>query len=422
MRSLIFSAFRYEWRRMAGHRGFWFWSLFGVPFLLPALLGLVAVLIAVAHVGPPKPVPTDPAARAIPLLDQWAPPLQSALEAQGVETRRVDAPADLDRAPLALLARRDGDGSQHLVVRVAPDRARSPARLLEQSEAAVEAYQRQRVATLLDPLPLSEAERAAIERRPTVALQWPSRASDRRLVVLVAIFWSSLILLPYLQLARAGSSSVVNDRLGGLLIGVSSGLLSPRGWAVSRWMVLAALGVVLVAYYALLLFGWMWAYSHLADRLVEAGLIERLSTHQATQARFALIELVAAWRSLSWIQWGPLLGLALVQSVTIAALLLLGSSLASSVASSRIFELIPFSLVFFLPFLVLGTVGRDFAMPSAFATGLNSVLAMAAVLREGPATLALPLVLLANLGWTVLALESASRRASQESFLAPAGA
>lgn len=265
------------------------------------------------------------------------------------------------------------------------------------------------------------AERSALSSEPALTLDHLARPLDRRLVVLVALAWSSLLLLPYFQLARAGSASIVNDRLGGLLLGVSSGLLSARGWVFSRWLVLAALGSALVLYYAALLLVFMWGYCALADRLVSGGLIEQLSSGQAEQARFALVEFISAWREVSWTTLLPMLLLALVQSATMAAILLLGSTLSSGIATSRLFELVPFALMFFLPFLALGSVTGAEVGSAVVITGLNTVFALAAVLRAGPIEVGLPATVVAvNLLWLALSLEFAARRARQESFLAPA--
>jgi Na+-transporting methylmalonyl-CoA/oxaloacetate decarboxylase gamma subunit len=427
--SLIFAAARYEARRFLSHKAYILWSLVVVPFVLPIVLGFVTVLLAVSLRGPPKPVVTSAAAPTLALLDQWSPQLAPWLAAEGVVTvpfaagAQVELESDLraGRRPFALLALRDPTGQQTLVVRVAPDESRPPSRLLEQAQAAIQAYQRNRLANALAPLSLSQAEQVSLATAPTLTLDQLARPLDRRLVLLVALAWSSLLLLPYFQLARAGSASIVNDRLGGLLLGVSSGLLSVRGWILSRWLVLAALGAALVLYYAALLLVFMWGYGALADRLVSAGLIEQLSSGQAEQARVALIEFVAAWRDLSWTTLLPMLLLALVQSATVAAILLLGSTLASGVSASRLFELVPFALMFFLPFLALGNVGSADLSPAVMLTGLNTVFALATVLRDGPIDMGLPVAVVAvNSLWLALSLEWAARRARRESFLAPA--
>lgn len=98
--------------------------------------------------------------------------------------------------------------------------------------------------------------------------------------------------------------------------------------------------------------------------------------------------------------------------------MLLGTTLSGSVAASRLFELVPFSLVFLFPFLALANVGSVALGPVALLTGLNSVLVIAAVLRDGAgAALLYGVVLLANLGWVALALEWAARRAAADSFV-----
>jgi hypothetical protein len=110
-----------------------------------------------------------------------------------------------------------------------------------------------------------------------------------------------------------------------------------------------------------------------------------------------------------------------VQAATLAALAAARLDASSSVAGSRLFELLPFALAFILPFLALGGIGEAALGPPVLLTGLNSLIAISALLRDGlGATSLYAIVLLANLAWLALALEWAARRARSEGFLAPA--
>jgi hypothetical protein len=433
VRRLILAAVRYEWRRLTSQRRFFFWALIGIPFVLPIGLGLVTLLLALSVLGPP------PAARvagqpAVVLIDEWSPPLGPALAGAGVGTRppRIGtaAPDSLDaelrdgRAAAVLYARRDASGEQALRLRVASPQAAVPTRLREQIDAALAAYQTDRLASALSPLALGPAERAALTARPRLAIESTAPSTDPTRLLLVAVAWSALIVLPYMQLARSSAAAVVSDRLSGVLLGVAGGLLSARGWVLARWLVLARLALILVLYYAGLIALMLWGYAALADRLVEGGILEQFGSAQRESVRFALVDLVAALRALTVSDVLPVLALGIVQAATLAALLLLGSTLAGSVAGSRLLELVPFALAFLLPFLALSGIASATLGPPALVTGLNSLVAMASLWRDGVAAAAptLLVVLLANAAWLALALEWASRRAGSEAFLAPASA
>ncbi len=432
MRRLILAAVRYEWRRLTSQRRFFFWALIGVPFLLPLGLGLVTLVLALSVLGPP------PAARvagepAVVLLDEWAPPLGPALAAAGVATRppRISpgGPESLDTelrdglAAAVLHARRDVSGEQALRLRVASAQASVPTRLREQIDAALSAYHADRLASALSPLALGPAERAALTAPPRLAIESTAPSSDPTLLLLVAVAWSALIVLPYMQLARSSAAAVVSDRLSGVLLGVSGGLLSARGWVLARWLVLARLAVILVLYYAALIALMLWGCAALADRLVEAGILEQLGSAQRESARFALVDLVASLRALTVSDILPVLALGIVQAATLAALLLLGSTLAGSVAGSRLLELVPFALAFLLPFLAFSGIAAATLGPPVLLTGLNTLVAIASLWRDGVAAApTLLAALLANAAWLVLALEWAARRAGSEAFLAPASA
>ena len=431
MRGLIRSAVRYEWRRLTSQRRFFFWALVGIPFLLPIGLGFVTLLLALSVLGPPRPahLASDP---AVVLLDQWSPSLAPALSSAGLVTRpprssaadTAGLEADLDEGVAAVLhARREASGEQSLVLLVSSPQSTIPSRLLEQLKAGLETYHGDRLASALAPLALSPPERASLIAPPRLTVQSNAPRGDPTLLIVVAIAWSGLIILPYMQLARSGAAAVVSDRLAGLLLGVSGGLLSARGWVLSRWLVLARLAAILVLYYAALLALFLWGYAAMAERLLSAGILESLSTAQRESARFALVDLVAVLRDLSMFQVLPVIALCIVQAATLAALLLLGSTLATSVAGSRLFELLPFALAFVIPFLGLSSIASIGPGPPAILTGLNSLIAIAALWRDGMhAAPTLLLVLLANLAWLGLALEWASRRAGSEAFLSPASA
>lgn len=432
MRGLISSAVRYEWRRLTSQRRFFFWALVGMPFFLPIGLGFVTLLLALSVLGPPRPAHLA-AEPAVVLLDQWSPAVGPTLAAAGLVTRppRATAPdtATLDAelrdgwAAAALHARRDASGEQSLVLRVASPQPTAPSRLLEQIEAGLQTYQADRLSRALAALPLPPPERAALLVPPRLTVESTAPRSDPTLLIVVAIAWSALIVLPYMQLARSSAAAVVSDRLAGLLLGVAGGLLSARSWVLARWLVLARLAAILVLYYAALLALFVWGYAALADRLVSAGILELLGTAQRESARFALVDLVAVLRDLSMFQVLPVIAMCIVQAATLAALLLLGSTLATSVAGSRLFELLPFALAFVIPFLGLSTIASIGPGPPAFLTGLNCLIAIAAVWRDGmEAAPTLVVVLLANFAWLALALEWAARRAGSEAFLAPASA
>ncbi len=430
MRGLIRSAVRYEWRRLTSQRRFFVWALVGIPFVLPIGLGFVTLLLALSVLGPPRP-PQLAGEPAIVLLDQWSPAVGPALSAAGLVTRppraiasdtaSLDAELRDGRAAAALHARRDPAGEQSLVLRVSSPQPTVPSRLLEQLEAGLQTYQADRLSQALAALP--PPERAALIVPPRLTVESTVPRPDPTLLIVVAIAWSGLIILPYMQLARSSAAAVVSDRLAGLLLGVSGGLLSARGWVLARWLVLARLAAILVLYYAALLTLFVWGYAALADRLVSAGILELLGTAQRESARFALVELVAVLREMSLAQVLPVIALCFVQAATLAALLLLGSTLATSVSGSRLFELLPFGLAFVIPFLGLSGIASSGLGPPAFLTGLNSLIAMAALWRDGSAAAQTVLVvLLANAAWLALALECAARRAGSEAFLAPAAA
>jgi hypothetical protein len=418
VRGLIRSAVRYEWRRLTSQRRFFVWALVGIPFVLPIGLGFVTLLLALSVLGPPRP-PQLAGEPAVVLLDHWSPALGPALAAAGLVTRppraiasdtaSLDAELRDGRAAAALHARRDPAGEQSLVLRVSSPQPTVPSRLLEQLEAGLQTYQADRLSQALAALP--PPERAALIVPPRLTIESTVPRPDPTLLIVVAIAWSGLIILPYMQLARSSAAAVVSDRLAGLLLGVSGGLLSARGWVLARWLVLARLAAILVLYYAALLTLFIWGYAALADRLVSAGVLELLG------------DLVAVLRDLSLSQVLPVIALCFVQAATLAALLLLGSTLATSVSGSRLFELLPFGLAFVIPFLGLSGIAASGLGLPAVLTGINSLIAIAALWRDGSgAASTFLVVLLANVAWLALALEWAARRAGSEAFLAPANA
>ena len=107
--------------------------------------------------------------------------------------------------------------------------------------------------------------------------------------------------------------------------------------------------------------------------LVAEGILNGLSENAALSAKAYLVDAVRIWRETSFLSFFLWLIVGVVQLSAACALVLWGSVTASSIAQYRLFELLPFAVVFLLPLIGLGALGTGINA-SAWAPGLNAVL------------------------------------------------
>lgn len=365
---------RLELLRVGRDRRFWFWSLVGVPILLPATVLVFA--FAMASFGTVESQVVRPVVATTATNQE----LLSDLHATGIDTRNFDDRAELVSALTA------GDFSVGLVdVSIEPGQPLSAtliavgqARQLpiyESLKSALERISLARRTKLMDSLDF-DGPSFDLLLQPIVIAE--ERAPDRLpsgLRQVVTLVWCALLLFPYLLLTWNGGSRAVTDRLSGYLAPLNSCSMSPWKWLVARWAALSVVGTALLFFSAALFALYMRAYSTFADWMVAEGALQSLSEQALLAARAYLVDAVAIWRNTSVLSFFLWLLVGAVQLSAASALVIWGSVKAATLAQYRLFELLPFTVVFLLPFLGMGALGSEIGS-SSWVPGLNTVLSI----------------------------------------------
>jgi hypothetical protein len=119
----------------------------------------------------------------------------------------------------------------------------------------------------------------------------------------------------------------------------------------------------------------MRAFGTIADMMVAEGVLQSLSEGASLKAQAYLVDAVRIWRDTSILSWSLWMLVGFFQLSAACALVLWGSVTASSLAQYRLFELLPFVVVFVVPMLGLGALGTGIN-GSAWVPGLNTVLSI----------------------------------------------
>lgn len=377
MRTLI----RLELLRVLRDRRFWFWSLVGVPVLLPALVVLLAFAMASTGTVEPKVVRTSVATTVTDevLLEELS---SAGLPVDRLESRDALSASITNREysvglvdvvfepgqPLQATLLSAGDGNQLPVYK--------------QLEDALHAIAKSRRAELIDDLsfdgpsfdlllsPIHVEEERVPDRLPS------------GLVPVVTLVWGALLLFPYLLLTWNGGSRAVTDRTSGYLSALNASAMPPWKWLTVRWLTLSIIAAGLLLYSSVLFGLYMRAFGSIADMLVAEGILEGLSEGASLKAQAYLVDAVRIWRETSFFSWSLWMLVGAFQLSAACALVLWGSVTASSLAQYRLFELLPFVLVFILPMLGLGALGTGIN-GSAWVPGLNTVLSIQYAISGG---------------------------------------
>lgn len=362
---------RLELRRIRRDKRFWFFALVGVPVLLPALVMMLA--FAMASFGTVEP--TKVRAQVATNVDST-----ELLEVLAAADLAYDSFASADDVRQALQA---GSHAIGLIgVDLQPGRPMT-ATVLTASKTSDSLHQGiretlrnfalSRRTELVESLdfdgPSFDLLLAPIELEQ-------ERVPDRLppgLLQVVTLVWSALLLFPYLLLSWNASTRLVTDRLSGYLSPLTASALSPWHWLIARWSSLAIVAGALLVYSAILFSVYMRAYATFADWIVAQGVLEGLSGDAGRTAAAYFVHSVTIWRETSIVSLILWLFIAYLQLLSLAALIVWGSMRAPSLSSARLYELLPFIIVFLLPMLGLGALGYGIGW-TAWVPGLGSVL------------------------------------------------
>ena len=418
MRRLIASCY-FEIVRLSKDRGFWFWSLIGMPVLVPLLVVLLAVVMSI---GSSPAQPNSPSASpSIALFDTYSPPLSPFLEAEGLHFHQVSTwqgvstALSSDRFRIGVHALDDGLMPRTLQVTTADPSSRHLNRTLASLQNALDAYYRASIQHVLETLPDTPASSSLLNGPPAIIVSSGAPAASRSSFAVTLVLWSWLLVLPYFQVARIGSSYVVSDLQRGLLSTAGSSGQSLVSFFLIRTITLASLGAILLLAYCVLMFSWMAIYSLSSDWLVANGLLQGLSAERASSMTVALVDVVAHWRSLPASFFLSVFLVSLSQLFSMSAILVAVSTYADSIPRSRLYEMLPFGLVFLVPLLSISFLQKTVPVPAAYFPGLNSVVLIDA-LSSGTALTYLSPFVIATLALFLLALLLTVRRTSRESF------
>jgi len=370
MRTLI----RLELLRVARDRRFWFWSLVGVPVLLPALVVLLA--FAMASTGTVEP--TVVRATVATTVDDAA--FLASLESRGLPAETLESRAQVISSITA------GEYSAGLVdVSLQPGQplkatllAAGDGRQLpvyQQLEASLHDIARERRTELIDELSFDGPSFELLMEPIAIAEE---RVPDRLpsgLVQVVTLLWCATLLFPYLLLTWNGGSRGVTDRMSGYLAALNASSMAAWKWLTVRWLTLSTIATALLLYSAVLFGVYMAAFGTVADMLVAEGVLEGLSEGAAIKAQAYLVDGVRIWRETHFLSFLLWLIVAALQLSAACALVLWGSVTAASLAQYRLFELMPFAVVFLFPLMGLGALGTGLNV-SAWVPGLNTVLSV----------------------------------------------
>jgi len=363
---------RLELLRVARDRKFWFWALLGVPVLLPAVLLLL--VFAMASSGTVEPT----AVRAAVVTTFTDELFLSELSERGVETESLPSKEAISSA----LANREysvglvdvslNPGQPIRATLLAPTGVKQLPVYEGLEQALLDIAQSRRTA-LIDELSF-DGPSFDVLVEPIVVLE--ERVPDRLpsgLLQVVTLVWCSMLLFPYLLLTWNGGSRAVTDRLSGYLAPLNASAMAPWKWLIARWVALSSIGAGILVYSAVLFSLYMRAYGTVADMIVAEGVLDNLSEGAALSAQAYLVDAVRIWRETSLLSFTLWLLVGILQLATACSLVIWGSVTAASLAQYRLFELIPFAVVFLLPMMGLGALGTGFGAAS-WVPGLNTVL------------------------------------------------
>ncbi|TVS17086.1 MAG: hypothetical protein EA417_07805 [Gammaproteobacteria bacterium] len=414
----MITIFRLELLRVVRDRRFWFFALLGVPVLLP--LAVIVLAVTFASTGTVEPATV----RATVAVTQESPEMVEFFDQAGIP---VEVLATRDQVATEIQAGRFTVGVVDIIEEPdAPMSATVLANVQSRGQpvyrdvhSVLNDYASSRRQSLMDSLDFV-GESFDLLVAPIQVTQEPVPYRLRSgLVPLVTVIWGMLLVFPYLLLTFNGGAKMLTDRLEGYLSPVTSSALPAWQWLLSRWCALSTVGAVLLAYSAILFVVYMWFYGKAADVLVSQGVLEGLSEVAALGASAYLVDMVALWRETSVLSYLLWIIVASFQIAALCALLVWGAARASSLPQFRIFELIPFMLIFIVPLAGLGALGNGFSVGS-WLPGLNMVLSAEYVIAGGlPGStllIALGLVLMTNLVFIAACLAPAAMALRREAL------
>lgn len=372
---------RLELLRVARDRRFWFIALVGVPILLPAAMLLFAFALASTSTVEPQAV------RPVVATTENNPEFLEAFAAAGLPTevlRSRQAVIDAIRAGhhsvgvVDLIQEPDAPMSATLLANI---QARQLP-VYRQTELVLREIADSRRTALMDSLDFVGPSFDLLVAPLNVAEERVPERLAPGLMPLVTLIWSLLLVFPYLLLTFNGGSKLLMDRLEGYLSPINASMLPAWQWLVARWLALSAVGAVLLLYSAVLLIVYLRAYAAAADFLVAQGVLANLSEAAALGAHAYLVDMVAMWRSTSLLSYVLWLFVAVIQIAALCALLTWGAARSASLPQFRLFELVPFLLVFVVPLAGLGALGTGLGTAS-WVPGLNVVLSIEHMVSGG---------------------------------------
>ena len=345
---LSFRLTRFEVLRLVRDRSYWFWSLVGIPILAPLLiLSLSAVTMLATTASSGTGVQSDKSTGFVlsvyvdpELLPLPFPDSQIDLEMISVS----DALEGVKRDAIVSLSASDGRVAAEVSLnrRLRPFQVNLVRSWLVALETTLSSQQRSAAG-------LSEDAFDRIENPLLVTYANTPRDEMPMSSTLALVLWFSIALLPYLQIARIGSTAVATDQLHGALWPLSTASAPLTAWIFARWAALCVVASCLLVYYAILATGWLCLYGAASDWFVGAGGFESLSPSRALEVRRYLVDLVTAWRSFGVPEMAAWLLVTLLQLYVLAAAILALSIKASTVERARLLETLPFMIVLFLP-------------------------------------------------------------------------
>jgi len=370
MRTII----QLEFLRIVRDRKYWFWACVGVPILIPALFVVIGFSMAslgsvdTARVKPQVAVQSPNVDFVGFLTDEGLDPVTYA------DREMVDDALSRGLHEVALIDNGSVPEKTVQITVLSIDGSKySPIYLA--AVAASEQFAMNQRATMIEELNFSGPSFDVLLQ--PIALNeetMPDRLTPG-LLQIVVLLWGALLLFPYLVLTWNGGSRLVIDRSSGYLSPINSSSLAPWRWLIARWLTLSAVASLLLVFGLVMLTFYMRAYGGIAQLLVDNGILDSLSSETGKTATSYLVHLVALWRETSVVSlllWS-LLGA--LQLAAACALIIYGSVKASSLAQYRIYELLPFLVIFVLPMLGLGALGNGLSS-STWVPGLNTVLSL----------------------------------------------
>jgi hypothetical protein len=365
---------RLELLRVARDRRFWFWSLIGVPVLLPAAVMLLA--FAMASFGTVESQPVRPVI-ATSANDEG---FLSLIDAAGLDYERfnesshvVDAVSQgLHSVGIVDVTMDPGEPLSATLVSLGSGRHLPIYQRVEDTLYEISVGRRN---DLMDSLAFDGPSFELLLEPMVLSTQVAPDRLPSGLRQVVTMLWVSLLLFPYLLLTWNGGSRAVSDRLSGYLAPLNACSMSPWKWLVARWSALSVVGGALLLFSAVLFALYMRAYSTVADMLVAEGILQNLSDQASSTARAYLVDAVAMWRDTSLLSLLLWLFVGFFQLSTAVALVVWGSVKAASLAQYRLFEMLPFAVIFVLPLMGFGALGSGITSAS-WIPGLNTVLSI----------------------------------------------